>query len=86
MMGHDFILKRINLKRKSKKVYLKDTNSITKKAIFVKYPEEAEIFSNVTDYFGCSEIEQKLKEFEKIYGISVKFVNRSLEFQKNNKE
>ena len=86
MMGHDYILKRTNLKRKSKKVYLKDANPTTKKVIFVKYPEEAEIFSNVTDYLGWTEIEQKLKEFEKVYGISIIFVNRSLEIQKHYEE
>lgn len=81
-MGNDYILKRIGIKRKSKKIYLKEANSVTREVTFVRYPDNAEIFSNVTNYLGSTELEQKLKGFEKIYGISIRFVRRDVEICK----
>lgn len=81
-MGNDYILKRIGIKRKSKKIYLKGANSVTREVTFVRYPDNAEIFTNVTNYLGSTELEQKLKEFEKIYGISIRFVRRDVEICK----
>lgn len=81
-MGNDYILKRIGIKRKSKKIYLKGANSVTREVTFVRYPDNAEIFSNVTNYLESTELEQKLKEFEKIYGISIRFVRRDVEICK----
>lgn len=82
-MGNDYILKRIGIKRKSKKIYLKEANPVTRKVTFVRYPDNAEIFRNVTNYLlGSTELEQKLKEFEKIYGISIRFVRRDVEICK----
>jgi len=81
-MRNDYILKRIGIKRKSKKIYLRDNYPLAKIAVFVQYPEEAKIFESIEDYLGDAEIKQKLGEFRMVYGIPIRFVRRDVEICK----
>jgi hypothetical protein len=79
MKGHDYLLKRINLKRNSKKVYLKKSNPITREVVFVKYPDEALVFPALEKSFINS---VDMEEFRKKFSYCVRFVRRDVEICK----